>query len=212
MVEDDEVARLEVEAVQAVAGAFGVVHVFIDDVGGAFGVGCDALADLPGSVCVSGMYGGRCRIAWRGLIAGVRIPDWAEFAEQVKEFFGADGVAEVLDKERSGEVSVELFRTAKIGGEIAVETDLFTSGASLEFLLIAWLVFVGVVDCVLRIVLVRERVCGGEDSGMVGLESSTRAVGMSVCRRDPLSGAEVLRQPRARQQMAAACPRTNQTS
>ena len=48
MVEDDEVARLEVEAVQAVAGAFGVVDVFIDDVGGAFGVGCDALADLPG--------------------------------------------------------------------------------------------------------------------------------------------------------------------
>jgi hypothetical protein len=48
VVEDDEVARLEVEAVQAVAGAFGVVDVFIDDVGGAFGVGCDALADLPG--------------------------------------------------------------------------------------------------------------------------------------------------------------------
>ena len=30
-----------------------------------------------------------------------RIPDWAEFAEEVEEFFGADGVAEVLDKERS---------------------------------------------------------------------------------------------------------------
>ena len=48
MVEHDEVARLEVEAVQAVAGAFGVVDVFIDDVGGSLGVGCDALADLPG--------------------------------------------------------------------------------------------------------------------------------------------------------------------
>lgn len=70
MVEDDKVARLEVEAVQAVAGAFGVVDVFIDDVGGAFGVGCDALADLSRSVCVSGMYGGSCRIAWRGLTAG----------------------------------------------------------------------------------------------------------------------------------------------
>lgn len=55
MVEHDEVARLEVEAVQAVAGALGVVHVFIDDVGGALGVGCDALADLPGEkCCVSG--------------------------------------------------------------------------------------------------------------------------------------------------------------
>ena len=54
MVKDDEVARLEVEAVQAVAGAFGVVDVFIDDVGGAFGVGCDALADLPGLVVLVG--------------------------------------------------------------------------------------------------------------------------------------------------------------
>lgn len=53
---------------------------------------------------------------------------------------------------------VELVRTAKIGGGIAVETDLFTSGASLEFLLIAWLVFVGVVDCVWWTVLVCEGV------------------------------------------------------
>lgn len=49
-----------------------------------------------------------------------------------------------------------VFRTAKIGGGIAVETDLFTSGASLEFLLIAWLVFVGVMSCVWWTVLVRE--------------------------------------------------------
>jgi hypothetical protein len=48
VVQDDQVARLEVEAVQAVAGALGVVHVFIDDVGRALSVGCDALADLPG--------------------------------------------------------------------------------------------------------------------------------------------------------------------
>jgi hypothetical protein len=33
---------------------------------------------------------------WSGL------PDGAEFAEKVEELFGADGVAEVLDKERSG--------------------------------------------------------------------------------------------------------------
>ena len=36
-----------------------------------------------------------------------RIPDWAKFAEQVEQLFGADGVAEVLDKERSGGVLVE---------------------------------------------------------------------------------------------------------
>ena len=51
-----------------------------------------------------------------------------------------------------------VFRTAKIGGGIAVETDLFTSGASLEFLLIAWLVFVEVVNCVWWTMLVREGV------------------------------------------------------
>ena len=75
MVEHDEVARLEVEAVQAVAGAFGVVDVFIDDVGGAFGVGCDALADLPGKCLVSGMNvrgGLRGRIALRG-------PNWCAY-------------------------------------------------------------------------------------------------------------------------------------
>lgn len=33
-----------------------------------------------------------------------RIPDGAEFAEEVEQLFGADGVAEVLDKERSGEI------------------------------------------------------------------------------------------------------------
>jgi hypothetical protein len=39
-----------------------------------------------------------CRVAWNG----VCLPDGAEFAEKVEELFGADGVAEVLDKERSG--------------------------------------------------------------------------------------------------------------
>jgi hypothetical protein len=51
-----------------------------------------------------------------------------------------------------------VFCAAKIGGGIAVETDLFTSGASLEFLLIAWLVFVGGVNCVWWRVLFREGV------------------------------------------------------
>lgn len=103
MVEDDEVAALEVEAVQAVAGAFGVVDVFIDDVGGAFGVGCDSLADLPRrGVSVwfverfaPGEGWAHC-VAWRECL-----PDGAEFAEKVEQLFGADGVAEVLDKQRS---------------------------------------------------------------------------------------------------------------
>ena len=54
MVEDDEVAGLEVEAVQAVARALGVINVLVDDVRGALGVGCNALADLSGR-CVSAM-------------------------------------------------------------------------------------------------------------------------------------------------------------
>jgi len=106
VVEHDEVARLEVEAVQAVAGAFGVVYVFIDDVGGALGIGCDALADLPGG---NGALVGVRRLRCGGLRRRVShrmrwscLPDWAEFAEKVEELFGADGVAEVLDKERSG--------------------------------------------------------------------------------------------------------------
>jgi hypothetical protein len=46
VVEHDEVAVLEVEAVQLVACALGVHDIFVDDEGSAFGVGCDALADL----------------------------------------------------------------------------------------------------------------------------------------------------------------------
>lgn len=102
MVEDDQITGLEVEAVEAVASAFGVVHVFIDDVGGTLGVGCDSLADLPGrSVLVAPWASLRRahRIAW-----DVCIPDGAEFAEKVEQLFGADGVAEVLDKERSARV------------------------------------------------------------------------------------------------------------
>ena len=48
MVEHYEVAALEVEAVEFVAGAFGVHDIFVDDEGGAFGVAGDALADLAG--------------------------------------------------------------------------------------------------------------------------------------------------------------------
>ena len=40
-----------------------------------------------------------CRVACDGSCC---LPDGTEFAEKVEELFGADGVAEVLDKERSG--------------------------------------------------------------------------------------------------------------
>jgi hypothetical protein len=46
VVEDDEVAVHEVEAVELVAGLLGVGHLVVDDEGGALGVGGVALADL----------------------------------------------------------------------------------------------------------------------------------------------------------------------
>ena len=46
VVEHDEVAVLEIKAVQFVAGGFGVHDIFEDDEGGAFGSAGDALADL----------------------------------------------------------------------------------------------------------------------------------------------------------------------
>lgn len=47
MVENDEVAILEVEAIQLVARGFGVHDIFVDDESGALCVVRNALADLP---------------------------------------------------------------------------------------------------------------------------------------------------------------------
>ena len=53
MVQHDEVTVLEVEAVQLVAGGFGVHDIFKDDEGGAFCIACDTLADLSGEASES---------------------------------------------------------------------------------------------------------------------------------------------------------------
>lgn len=55
MVENDEIAILEVEAIQLIAGGFGVHDIFVDDEGGALCVVRDALADLPSGVLVGRM-------------------------------------------------------------------------------------------------------------------------------------------------------------
>lgn len=55
VVEDYEVAGLEVEAVELVAGGFGVEDVLVNDEGGALGVCGDALADLSEVV-------GQCKV------------------------------------------------------------------------------------------------------------------------------------------------------
>ena len=69
MVQDDEVAVLEIKPVEFVAGLFGVGDVFVDDEAGAFGRVGGALADLS---------------------------DGTEFAEEVEEFVGSDVVAVML--------------------------------------------------------------------------------------------------------------------
>ena len=75
MIEYDEVSVLEVEAVELVAGLFGVYNIFVDDECGAFCVVGDAMADLTNGT---------------------------EFAKQLKEFIGTDVVVEVLDEKRAG--------------------------------------------------------------------------------------------------------------
>ena len=42
----NEIAILEVEAVQLIASLLGIHHVLVDDIGGSFGLVGDALADL----------------------------------------------------------------------------------------------------------------------------------------------------------------------
>jgi len=62
----DEVAVLEVEAVELIAGLLGIHHVFIDDEGSALGVRGDALTDLatPGVSMSSTRYS-----AWRRVVS-----------------------------------------------------------------------------------------------------------------------------------------------
>ena len=74
MVQHDEVAVLEVEAIELVAGGFGVHYIFVDDEGGAFCVACYALADLAGEVLV-------CATGWRSRDwKGEGVPYRSEFA------------------------------------------------------------------------------------------------------------------------------------
>ena len=82
MIQHDQIPALEIEPVQLVAGLLGVDDVLVHDKRRAFGVVGDALADLA--------HG-------------------AEFAEEVEEFFGRDGVGEIFDVEcAEGEGSVRL--------------------------------------------------------------------------------------------------------
>lgn len=83
----NEIAILEVESVQLVAGLLGVHNIFIDNKGGALGSVGNSLADLAAqavSVCCDTAAMDKC---WaRGA------PDWAEFTEEFEELFRSDVV------------------------------------------------------------------------------------------------------------------------
>lgn len=63
MVENDEIAVLEVEAVQLVASTLRIHDILVDHESGALCVGGDALADLAGrnTWSADGLSGGRVR-------------------------------------------------------------------------------------------------------------------------------------------------------
>jgi len=114
MIQDDEVSVLEVEAIELVAGLFGVYNIFVDNECGTLCVVCDALADLA---------------------------DGTELAKELKEFVGTDVVVEVLDEKRAGPW---LARLGLVGEIMRAKAYRFTSGASLPPRLIAWIQVDGV--------------------------------------------------------------------
>ena len=71
MVEHNKIPVLEVEAVEFVAGALGVHDVFVDDEGGAFGVGRDALADLADGAEFTLRGVSRVVRGWGGVCGGL---------------------------------------------------------------------------------------------------------------------------------------------
>ena len=128
MVKNDQVAILKVEPVQFIARGLGVHDIFVDDECGALSVGRDALADLP-VVFVSPEP---CDRSWSRDMAK-HLPERAEFAEEIEEFFGGYVVAEVLDEQGSTRA---LVRRGGIA-EAQRVACLLTSGAR-RFLLILW--------------------------------------------------------------------------
>lgn len=90
MVENDEIAILEVEAVQLVASGFGVHDILVDDEGGALCVVRNALADLP--------Y--RAESGDNMSVARICCDSAHEYlpAEEIIKVVGADVVAQILDE------------------------------------------------------------------------------------------------------------------
>lgn len=77
----DEVAILEVKAVQLVTRLFRIHHVFIDNESCALGAAGNSLADLATLLACCGSH------------PLVNIPDWTKLAEEVEELLGSDVVA-----------------------------------------------------------------------------------------------------------------------
>lgn len=110
MVKHDEIAVLEVEAVQLVAGALGVEYIFIDNVGGAFGIGGDALADSAGWIIEVSTWMAEFSEKANALAY------WPEFPEEFEQLFGGDVEGQVLGVERSVDFGRELGRAGGHSG------------------------------------------------------------------------------------------------
>jgi hypothetical protein len=87
----DEVAILEVEAVQLITCHLRVHDIFVDDKGRAFAAVGDTLANLAVERISIRLRRDRKRNSG-GRVEGC-IPDRAELAEEFEEFFGGDVVA-----------------------------------------------------------------------------------------------------------------------
>ena len=100
VVENHEVAILEVEAVEFVAGRFSVHDVFKDDEGSAFCIAGYALADLSAEEGVLASVVVRA-VSRDSSETGVDLPDSAKAAKEVEQLLRRNSKGQVLAKQRS---------------------------------------------------------------------------------------------------------------
>lgn len=99
VVQDHEVAVLEVEAVQLVAGTLCIHDIFVDDESGSLGICRDSLADLTEKKLVLALSRVVRRAAAEasGVEDGIAfVPDRPKFAKKIEEFLTTEGVSILL--------------------------------------------------------------------------------------------------------------------
>lgn len=93
----DQIAVLEVEAIQLVTRLLGIHDIFVDDECGTLGIVCDALTDLTAlvSVCQVSRWRSRAGLLDRGHPQGSynHVPYRAKLSEEVEQLLRSDVVA-----------------------------------------------------------------------------------------------------------------------